>query len=295
MLVFGAWFWWPVLSGMAARWSEDPRYSHGYLVAPFACYLLWIRRERLEAPPTRPTSWGLIPLAAGVASQIAGAYLFQPWLEAVAILPILAGLALLVGGTRVLDWTWPAIAFLVFMIPLPYRIEVALGAPLQGVATEASTYALQTLGQPAFAEGFVIHLGTHRIGVVEACNGLGMLYMFLGFATGAALLLARPTVDRVLILLSAAPIALAANVIRITVTGLLHQVAGSRWAEYFYHDFAGWLMMPLALLMLRAEVAALDHLFTPIEPVSSHVDPRIVLIRNGGDSRRVPAPGPGRA
>ena len=276
-LAIWTWSCWPVLSDMAERWSEDPRYSHGYLVPLFACYLLWVRRGRLIGAPVQPTCWGLLPLAAGVASQVVGAYLFQPWLEAVAQLPILAGLALLLGGTSFLGWAWPAIAFLFFMIPLPYRVEVALGAPLQGVATTASTYALQTLGWPAFAEGYVIHLGTHRIGVVEACNGLGMLYMFVGFATGAAALLARPTLDRVAILLSAVPIALGANVIRITMTGLLHQTAGSRWAEYFYHDLAGWLMMPLALLMLWPAV------------------PRVAVVQAVADRRRFPASQPERA
>ena len=41
-----------------------------------------------------------------------------------------------------LKWAWPAIAFLIFMIPLPWRLEKALGPPLQYLATLASTYTL---------------------------------------------------------------------------------------------------------------------------------------------------------
>jgi hypothetical protein len=61
-------------------------------------------------------------------------------------LPYLAGIALLLGGWQTLQWAWPSIAFLAFMIPLPWRVENALGPPLQFLATTASTYLLQTLG-----------------------------------------------------------------------------------------------------------------------------------------------------
>jgi exosortase len=138
---------------------------------------------------------------------------------------------------------------------------MALGYPLQRVATLASNYALQTLGLPAAAEGNVIHIDKVTIGVVEACNGLGMLFTFIAFAVGTALIVRRHTLDKVLIILSAVPIALAANVTRITVTGLLHVTAGSELAEHVYHDLAGWLMMPLAVGSLWLELLIISHLF----------------------------------
>ncbi|MFO1532156.1 MAG: archaeosortase/exosortase family protein, partial [Thermoplasmatota archaeon] len=51
--------------------------------------------------------------------------------------------AALAGGRTALRWSWPALAFLLFMVPLPFRLEKALAHPLQRVATLASTYALQ--------------------------------------------------------------------------------------------------------------------------------------------------------
>ena len=62
--------------------------------------------------------------------------------------------------------------FLSFMIPLPWRIENALGPPIQWLATLASTFTLQSLGFMAFAEGNVIQLNDAHIGVVEACSRL---------------------------------------------------------------------------------------------------------------------------
>ena len=203
---------------------------------------------------------GLATIAAGM--LLTGTYFYIPWVEAAALLPALAGLTLIGGGWAGLRWSGPAIAFLLFMIPLPYRVEGALGGPLQSMATACSTYLLQTLGLPAFAEGNVITVNAARIGVVEACNGLGMLFTFTALATGLALAARRSWPESCVIVASAVPIALAANVARITATGVLYETAGGGIAEAVYHDLAGWLMMPLALALL-AGIAALALLHLP--------------------------------
>jgi exosortase len=153
------------------------------------------------------------------------------------------------------------------MVPLPFRLEGAMSHPLQRAGTLASTYALQTLGLPAIAEGNVIHIDDVSIGVVEACSGLGMLFTFVAMSAGVALLIRRPALDRVVILLSAAPIAVAVNVLRIATTGVLHKVAGHELADRVFHDLAGWLMMPAALGLMAAELWLLSRLLITPAPV----------------------------
>src|SRR5439155_19345193 len=118
-----------------------------------------------------------------------------------------AGPALLVGGRDFSRWSWPAIAFLGFMLPLPFFLEVSLAHPLRRLATMISTYALQTLSCPALAEGNVILIGDARLGVAEACSGLGMLMTFFALATALAMMVHAPLVDRLILVASAAPIA----------------------------------------------------------------------------------------
>jgi exosortase len=260
------WASWPALGEMSDRWSHDARYSHGFLVPAFAAFLLWFRRGILGAAPLEGSAWGLVLVAIGALLKLAGARYYITWVEAVSILPSLAGLALLIGGWRALRWAGPSIGFLFFMIPMPYRLEVALGSPLQRIATLASTYGLQTLGLPAVSEGNIILLDDVRIGVVDACNGLGMLFMFLAFAVGVALVIRNVLLDKVLIVLSAIPIALGANVLRITLTGLLHETAGSKVADAVYHDLAGWLMMPMAIAALYFELFLLSRLLVQQAP-----------------------------
>lgn len=254
------WFYWATLCEMVKRWSTDPRYAHGYLVPMFALVLLWLRRDRLAALATR-SSWGGVVLIGGaIALRMAGAYAYFSWLETVSLLPAVAGLCVLVWGWPSLRWSWPAIAFLIFMVPLPYRLEGALAHPLQRVATEVSTYALQTMGFPALAEGNVIHLNDVELGVVEACSGLSMLFTFFAMASGVVMVIRRPWLDKVLIVASAVPIALLVNMIRITVTGVLHEMVGSRLANLVFHDLAGWLMMPMAMGLLWIELKLLSRL-----------------------------------
>ena len=279
------WGSWPVIAEMVNRWSSDPRYAHGYFVPVFAMALLWMRRTRVSGASPCPSTWGLASLGIGAAFQLIGGYYRLGWIEGLALLPYLSGVCLLFGGWRYLSWALPSIAFLAFMVPLPWRLENLLGPPLQSLATAASTYALQTLGLMAFAEGNVIQLNEARIGVVEACSGLSMLITFIALSTAMALVVKRPLLDRLVLVASAIPVALVANVARIVMTGALHEMVGGHTATTFYHDLAGWVMMPLALVLYWVEI----ELFSRILIETKHQGPSVLDLAG---SRRVASPLP---
>src|SRR5262249_36537966 len=124
------WVYWPTLGVLVDTWRNDSRSSHGYLVPVFSLYLLWARRARRMGPPApAPSWWGLPVLLAGLALRAAGTWFYLDWFRGLSLLPCLAGLALLGGGRPALTWAWPAVAFAAFMLPLPYRVEVALAHP----------------------------------------------------------------------------------------------------------------------------------------------------------------------
>ena len=175
-------------------------------------------------------------------------------------MPAVAGIFLLVGGWKALRWAGPAVAFLIFMFPLPGFLDTRLLAPLQKIATAASTYVLQTIGIPSYSEGNRIVIGEVQLGVVEACSGLRMLTIFVALAVAITLVTDRPMWERIVIVASAVPIALAVNIARITVTGILHLTTSSQLADMVFHDLAGWFMMPMALGLLYVEFQILSHL-----------------------------------
>jgi exosortase len=262
------WALWPVLCSMANRWTSDPRYAHGYLVPIFSLILLGMRYGRLDGVGFRPSTWGLVGIVLGATLQLAGGYYRIQSVEGLSLVFYVGGLTLLVGGWRILECAWPSIAFLVFMVPLPWSVESALGPPLQFIATVSSTYVLQTLGFMAFAEGNVIRLNDAQIGVEEACSGLSMLISFVALSTAAAMVVKRPLLDRIVLIASSVPVALVANIARITVTAILHDKFGGQVAFTFYHDIAGWVMIPLALLLYWFEIWILSHLLIENERAS---------------------------
>jgi exosortase/archaeosortase family protein len=95
-----------------------------------------------------------------------------------------------------------------------------------------------------------------------------------------AILVKRPWPDRVLILVSAIPVAVLSNVVRIALTGVLYNEGGKELGERVFHDFAGWLMMPFALLVLWGELKLLDWVWVDTggkagggEMVRAHASP----------------------
>ena len=75
------------------------------------------------------------------------------------------------------------------------------------------------------------------------------------------------------------PVALLANTIRITVTGILHDTVGGHAADTFYHDLAGWLMIPLALALYWLEIWVLSRLLIETKRVAV---PALELVRSRG-------------
>jgi exosortase len=267
LLVCLLWAFWPMLARMAQRWVSDPQYSHGYLVPGFALWLLWFRRQHLVGVTPRFSWWGIPILLFGLGMYLAGVFYYYDSIAQAALLPALVGFCVVLGGWTALRWAWPAIGFLVFMLPLPFRLEIMLSHPLRRICTLASTYLLQTCGFPAVSEGNVILLNDWPLGVAEACSGLSMLVVFFAISTAMVLVIQRPLLDKIVVVVSAAPIAVIANVIRITATGILGAWFGREAADKFFHNAAGLvLMMPVALGLLWFELWFLRRLFVEVPP-----------------------------
>jgi exosortase len=189
----------------------------------------------------------------------AGGLLFHQ-LDAASLLVALAGIALAVGGNRLIARTWPAILFLVFMFPLPFELERDVGGPLKTVATYSSAFLLQTVGLPAVVEGNVILIDEIKLGVVDACSGLKMLMTFAAFSVGAVLLSGRTGFEKLMVMLGIVPVALLTNVLRIAATGVSLTLTSDKDTNAFLHDFYGWLMMPAGLGLLALELWVLKRL-----------------------------------
>lgn len=259
--------YWPSIRRLTHVWAIEEDYQHGFVVPLFSLFLLYYRRDVILPFAGRGSLWGLPFLAIFAVMRWVAIYYNYGVLPELSLLPFLLGVAIFVGGWQGLRWAWPSIAFLLFMLPLPGIVEAAAREFLQKVATRQSVFVIQTLGIPAVAQGNVIQLAEKPLEVARACSGLRMMTLFFGICIGAAFIMRKPLWERLLIVASAAPIAVLSNVARIVLTAILYEIAAA-WPSVIdleahaetIHNWAGFLMMPIGLLLLLAETTLLAKL-----------------------------------
>jgi exosortase len=259
------WSYWFTLFDLAEAWSKQPDYSHGFIVPPLAALLLWLRRDRFPGLSGSPGWPGLILIALAGGMRMFSAWGYLETIDGWSIPVWAAGAVWLLGGRRVLLWCLPAIVFLAFMVPLPFRAETALSYPLQRIATKVSCFALQFFGQAAIAEGNTILLGTQRLEVERACSGLRIFMGTVALAYVYAVQAQRGWWEKALMLAAAIPVALSVNALRIVVTGVVCEQVSAKAGQLFTHDLAGWLMIPIAALMFGVVMLYLRLLIREVE------------------------------
>jgi len=266
LLVF-AWAYYPTIVELVKSWRTQPDYSHGYLVVPLALFFLWAKRDRFPGLRSSVSWAGLTLIFVSIAVRFLGARWFLGSVDAWSMLFWVAGVVWLLCGRWVLWWSLPSIAFLWFMIPLPYSAERMLSLPLQKIATRLSVWVLQTLGQPAWAAGNTILIGADKFEVAQACSGLRIFVGITALAFAYAVLVRRSWWERALILASTIPIALVANATRVVVTVLLFQHVSGEASKKFSHDFAGLAMIVYATALFALVVWYLGKVVGRIEQV----------------------------
>lgn len=241
-----AWAYWPTWGSLISAWIREPDYSHGWFVIPIVGYLLWNLKE--NRPPFKAGFHfgGVLLLGLVVLLRLVAAWAYVDAVDGWTIPLVAISLAWIVGGRGFLVWALPALLFLFFMVPLPFRVENELSRPLQWIATRASTFVLQLMGQPAISEGTTILLGEQTLEVERACSGLRIFVGVFALSYVYAMLFRRNWWEAVVIVLASIPIALIANMSRIVITGLCYQWLSGEWARKFSHDLAGYFMIGIA-------------------------------------------------
>lgn len=244
------WLYTPTLTHLVAQWWNDPNFSHGFFVPLFSAFVVWQDRKRLSVLRARPTWAGLSFLGFGLCMLIVGQMGAELFFSRLSLLIVLAGVIGLFFGWnffRVILFPW---AFLLLMIPIPAIVFNQITFPLQLLASKVASTTLPWMGVPVLREGNVIILPAMALEVAEACSGIRSLMTLTALAVIYGYLMERRVGVRVLLAVASVPIAVAANSLRIVGTGLLVQYWDPQKAEGFFHEFSGWLIFVVSLLML---------------------------------------------
>jgi exosortase D (VPLPA-CTERM-specific) len=245
------------LAGLAEAWSQ-PEFSHGPVI-PVLSFYMFLREMKAVPPTATPVTdrWpGVLVIGLGLAIALAGNLVQIDDVVFYALIVWTFGLVLTSFGWKRGRVFWPAVLHLVFMLPLPQFLYWKINASLQLVSSGIGVWLVQGAGVPVFLEGNIIDLGIYKLQVAEACSGLRYLFPIMSFTYVFAVLYRGPVWHKLVLLLSAIPLAVLMNSFRIGVIGILVDRYGIAQAEGFLHVFEGWVIFLacIAILFLMARV-----------------------------------------
>ncbi len=260
LVIVGVVFWYLFrneIDSVVRRWVTDSSWSHGFLIPFFSLYFLNQQKEEILGVESRPNYVGLFFLICAISLYVFNAV--SPsgyaYLRSISMIGALGAVVLLLGGWRLVRYTWLAILFLVFAIPLPDRFYRGVTRPMREWAAWVASNLLNVVdGMQASAYGVlidVIYKGqqVEPLNVADACSGMRLLTAFLALGVAMAYLHRRPIWQRMILLASTIPIAIFCNIVRVTVTGFIYVLVDPKYTKGIYHDGLGLAMLPLAFVL----------------------------------------------
>jgi exosortase len=237
----------PTVQWLISRWTMSVWHNaHGFMIPPAVAYFAWQELKPLRHLPPASSAWGFIFLVPALVMHVLDAGIHSQILSALSIVVALPGLSLLfVGAERTKAIAFP-LAFTAFMLPIPLALTERLHLLLRHIATWSADLVLPLVGIDVYTENTTLHLGIGALEVGDACSGFSTLYA----AIAVAALTAYSTNSwrrRIFTLLAAAPLAIAANALRVILLAALAQTQGLWIVDSWIHPASGMLTFAIAL------------------------------------------------
>ncbi len=241
----------PTWRWLWAEWMANDYYSHGLLIAPVALFLAWQRARHDAQFAWRPGTQlpaGIVLLALSLALYLWMLNRHAAWLAAFAMIGMIAGLVLLLGGARALRaWIFP-IAYLGLMVPLP-QIE-RLTLPLAMFTGVCAGGLVQFLGLDVTIVGNAVSLPNAELVIGAQCSGINSLMALTALLTLVAYLVQGPLWARLTLVALAVPLALLGNILRVASLLFVARAWGADAAFTFYHDYSAIFFFVAVLALL---------------------------------------------
>lgn len=247
-LLLAAYF--QVFVKLATDWGRISDDSHGFLVPPFAAYLLWKKKNVLA--DFRPVAnWaGVVLTGVGLLILLVGVFGVELFLQRISFVIVLTGLVLCFGGRRFVYELRFVLLVLLLGIPIPAIIFTKITLPLQMLASQLACGVIPIFHIPVLREGNIIELPSRTLEVAEACSGIRSLISLLTIAIVYGFFFETATWRRVVLALASIPIAIAANAVRLVATAVSVEYWDPDKAMGFFHEFSGWVVFLVALISL---------------------------------------------
>ncbi len=242
---------------------RDEESSHILLVPLAVMWLCWIRRGRFRRCEPTGRLIGTLFLGFGWFFWSVGyRYQIESFWHGGAILFAVGGL-LSVLGKDVFFHFLPAFAVLLFMIPIPGTGRQLIALPMQHLTADITQHVGEVLGMDVQRQGNLLNVNGKDIAIIEACNGMRMVFTLLFACYVFAFVTPIRGYVRFLILIASPLVAVACNVIRLLPTIWVFGHESLERAEAF-HEFAGWAMLIIAFGALLGVVRVLRWASVPV-------------------------------
>jgi exosortase len=239
---------WSTLSWLVYNWLNNSYYSHGFLVPLVSAFFLWRRREAFSPDNREPSNVGLVIL--GV--SLAGFLVAQVWqayhLSALAFILLLTGLSVYFLGIRSTQRIAFPLAFLLLMIPVP--LINRLSPALESFTATVSTSVVDVLSIPAVNQGSRIQLQDSSFVVGAACSGLNSIVALATLVVIFVYIVEGSYPAKIVLLAVAVPIAVVANVFRVSSLLAIAHVFGAEAGMKYFHDYSSPVLFLLAFVLL---------------------------------------------
>lgn len=258
--------------------TGEPNWSHAICVPVIGLYYLYANRQKLLSTPVVTAMLGL-PLA--IAGLLLFAYGIYPGqndvLKDVGMVITLFGMVTYLTGWQMMRVLWFPIVFLICAIPWPPLVYSQVALPLQELAAKVAVSVLKMSDVNAFFSGTKIFMEDYTgqlrtLNVAEACAGMRSLMTFITIGAAMAFLSSRPLWQKLLMTVSAIPIAIFCNVMRVSGQGLLDHYWSREWSQGFAHQFAGMVMLIPAFFLLLMIGWLLDKIFVEETRMSNMIE-----------------------
>ncbi len=222
----------PALDILVRSWSEQDEYGFRFMVPLLAAAWVWHDRKALRLLAVEPAlGLGSAFLSTAGLALALGRLAASTVTQELALVAVAAALVLLLFGARFLQRLALPLIFLALMAPLLDPLLERLHMPFQLFAAAVTEHLLTLVGVPVLRTGRFLELPRVTLEVAEACSGVRFLVSTFVLAVPLAFITQRTRTKRLLLLLIALSVGIAANPLRVAVIAL--------WAHYTDSDVHG--------------------------------------------------------
>ncbi len=263
-------YWVPLQKIASLSWSDD-RYSHLPLIPVVSALLVYWKRAEVFSQRKDPSGIGFfILLGAAIGYLLAGIPRLGPGeklsLSIASVILLWAAMFTFCYGASALRAAAFPWGFLAFMIPIPESVLSWIIRVLQSASADISSGLFSLTGMPSFRQGFRFLLPGVEIEVANECSGIRSTLALLLVSVLAGYVLLRSPSRRILFAISAVPIGILKNAVRIvTLSYLGVYVDRAYLVGTFHHQYGGLVFSALSLFLLIPLLIVLRRTEGPIK------------------------------